>query len=81
MWEPQAPTHFHTHTCTNTYILCITSEFLMKNKVYRNITASMISIGFRLLIELINRRHVFTSQMVAYPMDMDRIIPESIQYG
>ena len=44
MWEPEAPTHFHTHT--HTYILCITREFLMKNKVYHNITDWMILIGF-----------------------------------
>ena len=44
MWEPQAPTYFHTHT--HTHIPCITSEFLMKNKVYRNVTDWMILIGF-----------------------------------
>ena len=43
MWEPQAPTHFHTHTHTHTVHY---QRILMKNKVYRNITASMISIGF-----------------------------------
>ena len=45
MWEPQAPTHFHTHTLT--HILCIIIEFLMKIKVYRNITDWMILIDFR----------------------------------
>ena len=25
MWEPEAPTYFHTHT--HTHILCITSKF------------------------------------------------------
>ena len=44
MWEPQAHTHFQTHT--QTYIQCITIKFLMKIKVYRNITDWMILIGF-----------------------------------
>ena len=41
MWEPQAPTHFHTHTHTVQY-----QWILMKIKVYRNITDWMILIGF-----------------------------------
>ena len=42
MWEPQAHTHFHTLT----HVLCITSKFLMENKVYRNITDWMILVAF-----------------------------------
>ena len=44
MWEPQAPTYFHTHT--HTHISCIIIEFLMKIKVYHNVTYWMILIGF-----------------------------------
>ena len=44
MWEPQAPTYFHTHT--HTHIKCIIIEFLMKIKAYRNITYWMILVGF-----------------------------------
>ena len=45
MWELQAPAYFHTHTHTHTSHIII--EFLMKIKVYRNITDWMILIDFR----------------------------------
>ena len=46
MWELQAPTYFHTHTHAHTHILCIIITFLMKIKVYRNVTDWMTLIGF-----------------------------------
>ena len=77
MWEPEAPTYFHTHT--HTHILCITSKFLMKNKVYHYITDWMILIGLLLLIGLIERKHIFTSQMVVYPIGMYREMCPRVQ--
>ena len=79
MWEPQAPTYFYTHTHTHTYC-ALSLNFLMKIKVYRNITDWMILIVFT--IDWIDcKEHIFTSQVIAYPMNMDGIIPEFGQYG
>ena len=43
MWEPKAPTYFHTHSHTHTVHY---KRILMKNKVYRYITDWMILISF-----------------------------------
>ena len=54
MWEPQAPTYFHTHSHSHTHTVHY-QRILIKNKVYHNITNWMILIGFLTLIGLIER--------------------------
>ena len=57
MWEPQAPTHFYTDTLT--HILCIIIEFLMKIKVYHNITDWMILIRFYYRLDWLRGAYVY----------------------